>query len=216
MKKTKDLFVYLHEVLECCDDIQSYVSGYTRTSFVADKKTQDAVIRKIEIIGEICSKNGAVDTLITHGSTNRERLWEFRRCMYEAGNARSILSRSLDPVVPRMKIPEFVHEINSLKKNYGFDAACFGHAGDGNVHVIMFPGKFSEEEWTVKYPEICKAVYKKAVDLGGKIAAEHGIGVIRKSYLKIAIGEAQLELLKSAKKAFDPKNIMNPGKIFDL
>ena len=176
----------------------------------------EELAKQIDIIGEICSKNGAVDTLLTHGSTNRERLWEFRRCMFEAGNARSPLARSLDPVVPRMGIPEFVHEINQIKEKIGFEAACFGHAGDGNIHVIMFPGKFREEEWTVKYPEICKAVYKKAIDLGGKIAAEHGIGVIRKSYLKMAIGEIQLELLKSAKRAFDPKNIMNPGKVFDL
>ncbi len=178
-----------------------------------DKKD---LTKETEIIGEICGKNKAEDILVSHGSTNQQRLWEFRRCMFEAGTARSPLARSLDPVVPRMRIPEFVHEINQLKEKTGFESACFGHAGDGNIHVIMFPGKFDEQAWLKKYPEICKEIFKKALSLGGKIAAEHGIGAIRKPYLKMAIEPAQLELLKQIKRAFDPQNIMNPGKMFDL
>ena len=174
------------------------------------------IAKEIDTIGEICGENGAVDILISHSSSNRERLWEFRRCLFEAATAKSPLCRSLDPVVPRMRIPELISEIESLVESTGFEATCFGHAGDGNIHVIMFPGKFDEETWLKKYPEITKTIFEKTLALGGKIAAEHGIGIIRKPYLPMAIEPGQLNLLKRAKQAFDPQYIMNPGKIFDL
>ena len=172
--------------------------------------------REMEAIGEICSRNGAIDILVSHSSASRERLWKFRRCLFEAAPAKSSLYRSLDPVVPRSRMPDLILEINRLADSTGFEAACFGHAGDGNIHVVMFPGKYDEEAWLGKYPDICKIIFEKTLALGGKIAAEHGIGVIRKPYLPMAIEPGQLNLLKRAKRAFDPQNIMNPGKIFDL
>lgn len=172
--------------------------------------------REMETIGAICSKNGAIDILVSHSSASRERLWKFRRCLFEAAPARSSLYRSLDPVVPRARMPDLIVEINRLADSTGFEAACFGHAGDGNIHVVMFPGKYDEEAWLRKYHDICEIVFKKTLALGGKIAAEHGIGVVRKAYLPMAIEPAQLNLMKRAKRAFDPRNIMNPGKIFDL
>ncbi|MGB5932421.1 MAG: FAD-linked oxidase C-terminal domain-containing protein [Anaerolineae bacterium] len=171
---------------------------------------------EMKTIEEICSKNGAIDILVSHSSASRERLWKFRRCLFEAAPAKSSLYRSLDPVVPRARMPDLIVEINRLADSTGFEAACFGHAGDGNIHVVMFPGKYDEEAWLRKYHDICEIVFKKTLALGGKIAAEHGIGVIRKAYLPMAIEPAQLNLMKRAKRAFDPRNIMNPGKIFDL
>jgi glycolate oxidase len=159
--------------------------------------------KEMEVIEQICSKNGAIDILVSHSSASRERLWKFRRCLLEAAPARSALYRSLDPVVPRARMPDLVLEINR-------------HAGDGNIHVVMFPGKFDEEAWLRKYPEICETIFEKTLALGGKIAAEHGIGVVRKPYLPMAIEAAQLNVMKRAKRAFDPQNIMNPGKMFDL
>lgn len=172
--------------------------------------------REMEAIEEICGKNGAIDILVAHSSASRERLWKFRRCLFEAAPARSSLYRSLDPVVPRASMPDLILEINRLADSGDFEAACFGHAGDGNIHVVMFPGRYDEEAWLRKYPEICRIIFEKTLALGGKIAAEHGIGVIRKPYLPMAIEPAQLNLMEKAKQAFDPQNIMNPGKIFDL
>jgi len=174
------------------------------------------VDKDMEAIGAICSKNGAIDILVSHSSASRERLWKFRRCLFEAAPAKSSLYRSLDPVVPRARMPDLILEINHLADSTGFEAACFGHAGDGNIHVVMFPGKYDEEAWLRKYHDICKIIFEKTLALGGKIAAEHGIGVVRKPYLPMAIEPGQLNLMKRAKRAFDPQNIMNPGKIFDL
>lgn len=172
--------------------------------------------RDIAVIGEVCDENGAVDVLLSQGSESRERLWKFRRCLFEAAGAKSLLCRSLDPVVPRSSIPELITYMKGLSEREGFEASCFGHAGDGNIHVTLFPGKYDEALWLKKYPDFCRQIYEKTISLGGKIAAEHGIGMIRKAYLPMAIEPAQMNLLKNTKKAFDPLYIMNPGKIFDL
>jgi len=183
------------------------------TVYGTDKRDID---REMEAIEATCSKNGAIEILVSHSSASRERLWKFRRCLFEAASARNPLYRSLDPVVPRACMPELIFEIRRLADSTGFEAACFGHAGDGNIHVVMFPGEYDEEAWLRKYPDICKIIFEKTLALGGKIAAEHGIGAIRKSYLPMAIEPGQLNLMKRAKRAFDPQDIMNPGKIFDL
>lgn len=171
---------------------------------------------EMETIEECCDKNNATDVLVAKGSSSRERLWKFRRCLFEAAGERSLLCRSMDPVVPRARIPELLSAIKGVSEREGFEASCFGHAGDGNIHVTMFPGNLSESEWLRRYSGFCREIYIKTVELGGKIAAEHGIGAIRKEFLSIAIEKEQINLLKDIKKAFDPLNIMNPGKVFDL
>jgi glycolate oxidase len=167
-------------------------------------------------IGEICEKNGAFDTLIANTSSARERMWEGRKCLFEAANHFGSMYKSLDVVVPRSFIPTLIKKINEISEKYGIKAMSFGHAGDGNVHVLLFKGELPDEEWERRIEQLQGDIYKETINLGGKITAEHGIGLLRKPFLSMNLDPYQIELLKRLKKAFDPKNILNPGKIFDI
>jgi glycolate oxidase len=109
-----------------------------------------------------------------------------------------------------------IRKINEISERYRMKAMSFGHAGDGNVHVLLFKGDLPDEEWEKRIDHAQRDLYKETIELGGKITAEHGIGLLRKPFLSMNLDPCQIELLKRLKRAFDPKNILNPGKIFDL
>jgi glycolate oxidase len=90
----------------------------------------------------------------------------------------------------------------------------FGHAGDGNVHIDVLKKDMEYSEWKKLLPELKEQIYRRAIDLGGTITGEHGVGYLRKEYLKMALSEEEIALQQRIKKAFDPKFILNPGKIF--
>ncbi|HYA91783.1 MAG TPA: FAD-linked oxidase C-terminal domain-containing protein [Thermodesulfobacteriota bacterium] len=181
-----------------------------------DGNQQEALDEDQERVGEICEKNGAFDILIANSPTARDRMWESRKCLFEAANHFGSLYKSLDVVVPRSLIPTLIRKIDQVSETHGIRAMSFGHAGDGNVHVLLFKGELLDEEWERLIDRAQRDLYKATIDLGGKITAEHGIGLLRKPFLSMNLDPFQIELLKGLKKTFDPKNILNPGKIFDL
>ena len=143
-------------------------------------------------------------------------MWEGRKCLFEAANNAGEMYKSLDVVVPRNQIPTLVRTIQKISDEHSIKSMSFGHAGDGNVHVLLFKGGLAEEDWDKKIDIAQKDLYSATIGLGGKITAEHGIGLLRKPYLSLNLGENQIEVLKHLKAAFDPNYILNPGKIFDL
>ena len=143
-------------------------------------------------------------------------MWEGRKCMFEAANHVGGMYKSLDVVVPRSFIPKLVKEIDIVSESHGITAMSFGHAGDGNVHVLLFKGDLSDKNWDRQIDEVQRCVYDETVRMGGKITAEHGIGVLRKPYLSMNLDSNHINVLKRLKSAFDPKNILNPGKVFDM
>jgi glycolate oxidase len=181
-----------------------------------DGNQQEALEEDQNRVGEICEKNGALDILIANSPAARDRMWEGRKCLFEAANHFGSLYKSLDVVVPRSLIPTLIRKISEVSERYRIKAMSFGHAGDGNVHVLLFKGELLDEEWERLIDRAQRDLYKETIDLGGKITAEHGIGLLRKPFLSMNLDPCQIELLKGLKKAFDPKNILNPGKIFDL
>jgi glycolate oxidase len=181
-----------------------------------DGNQQEGLEEDQSRVGEICEKNGALDILIANSTTARDRMWEGRKCLFEAANHFGSMYKSLDVVVPRSLIPTLIRKINEVSERYRIKAMSFGHAGDGNVHVLLFKGELTDEEWERRIDRLQRDLYKETIDLGGKITAEHGIGLLRKPFLSMNLDPCQIELLKGLKKAFDPKNILNPGKIFDL
>jgi glycolate oxidase len=181
-----------------------------------DGNHQEAMEESRDQIGEICERNNALDVFVATNSSARERMWESRKCMFEAANAIGGMYVSLDVVVPRSSIPPLVERVQTISEKYEIKARSFGHAGDGNVHVLMFKGELADGEWEQRIGPAQSDLYAETVKLGGKITAEHGIGLLRKSYLSMNLEPSQIDVIKRLKRAFDPRNILNPGKIFDM
>jgi glycolate oxidase len=180
-----------------------------------DGNVKEAVDAEYEAVGEICMKNKALDVLVADTKESQEKVWEGRSCIIDAAKAEGFIE-VLDCVVPPNRIPELVKGLNDIAEKHGVECQNFGHAGDGNVHTNVLKKDMSDEEWNSKIPKLVEEVYQLSVSLGGTISGEHGIGLIRKSFLSMALDKVQIELMKGIKRVFDPNNILNPGKIFDL
>ena len=118
-----------------------------------------------------------------------------------------------DIVVPRGRIAEFMAEMKKLEEEYEYPIVCFGHSGDGNVHVNVLKEDRPEDVWQRTIPEISERIFDIALSLAGQITGEHGVGLTRKNYLEKAIGPEAVRLIRDIKRVFDPNNILNPGKI---
>ncbi|MBI2174923.1 MAG: hypothetical protein HYU33_06985, partial [Candidatus Omnitrophica bacterium] len=119
-----------------------------------------------------------------------------------------------DVVVPRSRIADFVEKVKEIASEYGLPLVAYGHAGDGNVH--LHPMGQGTESLEKKGKELLRRIYEVGVSMGGTISGEHGIGFVKKGYLPVAADRGKIDLMKRVKRAFDPNNIMNPGKVFDL
>jgi glycolate oxidase len=166
-------------------------------------------------VADICLKNNALDVLVIEAKMRQEKVWEGRSCIIDAAKAEGFIE-VLDCVVPRNRIPELLKGLNDIAKKHGVECQNFGHAGDGNVHTNVLKKDMSDEEWNGKFPKLVEEVYELSVSLGGTISGEHGIGLIRKRFLPATLEKTQIKLMKGIKRLFDPNNILNPGKIFDL
>jgi glycolate oxidase len=116
--------------------------------------------------------------------------------------------------VPRYNLPDLLAGVKKIGNEYGFQSVCYGHAGDGNLHVNIIKGNLNDKQWNEDLPKAIRKIFQLTVDLGGTISGEHGIGYVQKNYMDIPFNKVELELMKSIKKTFDPKNIMNPNKMF--
>ncbi|RQD71859.1 MAG: FAD-binding protein [Tindallia sp. MSAO_Bac2] len=182
-----------------------------------DGTEQDQVELDAEKIGDMCMEHGAIEVYVADNYTTQERIWSVRRNIAEAFKVSSPVQVIEDIVVPISAIPDLIPELEKISKKYDVQVPCYGHAGDGNIHAHLVKNPNSTmEHWLEIEPKALRELYAATDKLGGKISGEHGIGLKRKSYMKELINPAELELMKAIKKAWDPNNIMNPGKIFDM
>ena len=182
-----------------------------------DGNRPEVVEADAEAIGELCFDNGAIEVYVADNYTTRERVWSVRMNMNEALRVVSPVMSDEDTVVPVEKIPAFVEGVEKISAEYGVVITNFGHAGDGNLHpTLLKDPEITMKEWYVTEKKILKEIYHLCHELGGKISGEHGIGCKRKPYLDIVTSEAEIDMMRKIKKALDPNNIMNPGKIFDI
>ncbi|MEW6087896.1 MAG: FAD-linked oxidase C-terminal domain-containing protein [bacterium] len=181
-----------------------------------DGMKKDDLSSQYEILGNIFIENGAVDVLLAESPSEQERLWEARRRLFDSLKAESAVIDVEDTVVPRIKIPNMLKKVKEISKKYGVEIICFGHAGDGNIHLNILKKNIDDGKWDEIHPKILDEIFINVVSLGGSISGEHGIGLYKKPYLLLNIKQPALNVLKNIKKSFDPKNILNPGKIFDL
>jgi glycolate oxidase len=167
-----------------------------------------------ETVAELCLDSGALDVLVAADRPTRDRLWEARRAIIDALNHESPVNHMEDLVVPRACIPALLGGIRQVAGQLGVRILSFGHAGDGNVHVTALKDDLGDEAWAQVVPQATEATYRLALSLGGTLTGEHGIGAIRRQYLPLALEEAQIEVMRRIRAAFDPNGVLNPGKIF--
>ena len=178
-----------------------------------DGNYEESLYKDIEIIAEIVNDNGAYDVILAEDKQKMDELWSLRRCIGEAVKSISEYKEE-DTVVPRSRIPELIKGVKEISAQYGITTICYGHAGDGNVHVNILKDKLDDKSWENNLETAIKEIFRLTVSLGGTISGEHGIGYSQKNYLPIALGKDEIMLMKNIKKTMDPNNIMNPGKIF--
>ena len=179
-----------------------------------DGSREQAVDADMEMVGELCLEHGARDVLVAKDQRTRDRLWEARRMIIEALNHESPINHMEDVVVPRAELPKLLRRIKEIAAQHAVRIICFGHVGDGNVHVNVLKDDLSDERWQAIVPAVTETLYRFTLSLGGMITGEHGVGATRRRYLPMALGEAQIEVMRGIKAVFDPNHILNPGKIF--
>jgi glycolate oxidase len=179
-----------------------------------DGNTPAAVEADMELVGELCLEHGAQDLLVARDRPTRDRLWETRRMIIESLNHESPVNHMEDVVVPRAEIHRLLKGMVEIAARHSVRLVSFGHAGDGNVHVNVLKDDLSADRWEVLVPAVQEEIYRLALGLGGTITGEHGVGATRRGYLSMALDEAQIEVMRRLRAAFDPNNILNPGKIF--
>ncbi|MBW2038079.1 MAG: FAD-binding protein [Deltaproteobacteria bacterium] len=173
---------------------------------------QKAVDDQVKMIEEICWAQGAREVRAAENLQEVERLWELRRCLSQASYALNPVKVNEDVTVPRSKIPALVKGVEEIARREGLQIMCFGHAGDGNIHVSIMIGRGEEEMRRAE--GAVEEIFKLTLDLKGTLSGEHGVGITKAPYIGMEISPAALEAMKRIKKALDPKGILNPGKIF--
>ncbi len=180
-----------------------------------DGNDMDVLMKEMEQIAELLVQFDCGEIFFADDATQKEELWKLRRRTAEAVKSIGYTIEE-DTVVPRAELPKLVKGAKALGEKYDFQVVCYGHAGDGNIHVRIFkdghPNSFGDE--TVK--PILEELFRLVKSLNGTISAEHGIGIIQKEFLPIVFDEAALRLMREIKKAFDPNNILNAGKVIDI
>ncbi len=178
-----------------------------------DGNDEEVLMRDAERVMGVVERFNSGEVLFAESTAQKEELWKIRKNISPAVNWYT-LTKSDDVVVPRAQLPNLIKGIKEIGKRYGFNTVCFGHLGDGNLHVNILKENISEHDWETKIPEGIGEIFKLTVSLGGTLSGEHGIGIAKRPYMPIAMSEVNLNLMRGIKKVFDPNGILNPGKIF--
>jgi glycolate oxidase len=179
-----------------------------------DGNLQEAVDAEMEVVGDLCLEHGARDLLVAKDRPTRDRLWEARRMIIDSLNHESPVNHMEDVVVPRAEIHRLLKGIKEIARRHEVRIINFGHAGDGNVHVNVLADDLPQERWEALVPVVTEEIYRLALSLGGTITGEHGIGATRRGYLSLALDEVQIGLMRQIREVFDPRHVLNPGKVF--
>ncbi|MBQ7396392.1 MAG: FAD-binding oxidoreductase [Lentisphaeria bacterium] len=167
-----------------------------------------------EEAANICLECGALDVFISNTQERNESIWSARGAFLEAIKASTSEMDECDVVVPRRHVAEFVLYSHALQKKHNVRIRSFGHAGDGNLHIYVLRDELDEKSWEEKLAAVFADLYSKADTLGGKVSGEHGIGYAKKPYLADSLSSDEKAVMAGIKAAFDPANILNPGKLF--
>ncbi len=179
-----------------------------------DGNTKEEIEESYERAAHVCLDSKAIDVFISDTPERQESIWNSRGTFLEAIKASTTMIDECDVVVPRDKIADFVKYSTTLQDKFKIRIKSFGHAGDGNLHIYVLKDDLNDTEWEDKLSKVFKCLYDKTKEIGGKVSGEHGIGYAKIPYLRKSSTENELKVFAGIKSAFDPKNILNPGKIF--
>jgi glycolate oxidase len=219
---------YLPSALEFMErDALDWVSRFLDSSAVAipediqahllievDGNHPGVLMEEMEGISAIVQQYDCGDILFADDAQQKAELWKMRRRVGEAVKSHSIYKEE-DTVVPRAELPVLLKGVKEIGRRYGFHSVCYGHAGDGNLHVNIIRGDMSDEAWNGSLKEGIREIFALTKKLGGTLSGEHGIGLVQKEYMDIMFDSVQMRIMKEIKAIFDPNNILNAGKIFD-
>ena len=178
-----------------------------------DGSSENQVQEQYRQTAEFLLGEGALDVFLVDTEERKTSVWGARGSFLEAIKASTTEMDECDVVVPRSSIAEFIKYTHVVAKELGVRIPSFGHAGDGNLHVYVCRDRLPDAEWRQVLSQAFEKFYGKAKELGGQISGEHGIGWAKKGYLRQRLGGTQVELMRGIKAVFDPKNILNPGKV---
>ncbi len=178
-----------------------------------DGNYPDILMQEAERILAVVEQFEIDEVLFADTEEQKNALWKMRRAVGEAVKANSIYKEE-DTVVPRYMLPELLNGIKRIGAKYGFKSVCYGHAGDGNLHVNIIKGDMTDDNWQTQVPVGIREIFELTVSMKGTLSGEHGIGFVQKNFMDIAFSKVHLELMERIKHVFDPNNILNPGKVF--
>jgi glycolate oxidase len=202
-------------VLQFVDGLNVQVSDEIQAHLLieVDGNYPDILFQEAEKIMNVVEQFKIDEVLFADTEDQKNALWKMRRSVAEAVKANSIYKEE-DTVVPRYELPKLLQGIKQIGNKYGFKSVCYGHAGDGNLHVNIIKGDMTDTNWNTEVTKGIREIFELTVSLKGTLSGEHGIGFVQKNYMDIAFNTTQLQLMKGIKSIFDPNGILNPGKIF--
>ncbi|MBS1685972.1 MAG: FAD-binding protein [Bacteroidetes bacterium] len=178
-----------------------------------DGNDMDVLYKESEQLYEVLTRFDCGEILFADSDAQKADLWRMRRNVANAVKTTAVTIEE-DTVVPRYRLPELLTHIKEVGRKYNFRSVCYGHAGDGNVHVRIIKDELTDDQWKNEVPQGVREIFEKVVELGGTISGEHGIGWVQRRYMDVKFPPMQLDLMRGVKAVFDPKGILNPGKIF--
>ncbi|MES2691151.1 MAG: FAD-linked oxidase C-terminal domain-containing protein [Bacteroidota bacterium] len=190
--------------------IDEHVEAYLLIE--VDGNDLDVMMKECEVISDVLYGHESGEVLFAQTSDEKEYFWKLRRSIGEATKFNNTYKEE-DTVVPRAELPVLFKGVKEIGKRYGFRTVCYGHAGDGNLHVNILKDKLSDAFWNKEIHAAIIEIFQLCKALKGTISGEHGIGLVQKQYMPVVMPDFQLELMRRIKSAFDPHNILNPGKI---
>jgi len=188
------------------DDVQAHLL------IEVDGLHDDVLMRECEVILGVMEEHGCGEVLFAETSAEKDALWKLRRNVAVAVKAHTIYKEE-DAVVPRAALPKLLEGVKAIGAKYGFRSICYGHAGDGNLHINIIKDGVSDTFWANGLSEAIRELFQHTISLGGTISGEHGIGLVQRPYMDVAFDPTQLDLMRGIKQLFDPQGIMNPGKV---
>ncbi len=178
-----------------------------------DGNSMNEIQEEYTKVANLCIEKGAIDGYFVDTDERKKSVWNARGAFLEAIKASTDLMDECDVVVPKGRVADFIKYTHEVAKEVGLRIPSFGHAGDGNLHIYLCKDSMAEDIWQKKAERAFDLLYARAREYGGMVSGEHGIGYAKKTYLAKQVGDNQVRLMQNIKKVFDPKNILNPGKV---